>query len=123
MAFEQPGFSYSRVAAADLSASQFCAVVIDSAGKAALPAGSTVPIAGVLQNKPVAAAEASIVADGITKVIFSGTVAAGDHVMVDSAGKFKTAATTGNVRVGVCLLGGASGETGSVLLLYRGLVP
>jgi len=71
MAREIPGFTIPLEASADLSASQFCAVISDANGRAAV-AGAGVHIIGVLQNKPASlGAESSVMVDGVT-IGFSG---------------------------------------------------
>lgn len=93
MAYEIPGFSFTLVAAADLSASQFRFVEVNSTGKAAVPtlAGSVV---GVRQNKPKANEATTIVHDGISFVEAGGAIAIGGLVTTDATGR-AVAATTG----------------------------
>lgn len=117
MAFEIPGFSYAREASTDLSASQFCAVVIDSNGRAALPSANGT-IVGVLQNKPASlGAEAAIMSDGVTKMVCSAAIAVGAQVKVDAAGKATPTPATGNYVIGIALTAtAAANELLSVLL-------
>lgn len=68
MAYEIPGFSFTLVAAADLSANQFKFVKLDTNGLAAAIAAATDLPIGVLQNAPISGQEATIVVDGITKL-------------------------------------------------------
>ena len=119
MATENISLKHTLVAAADLSSSQYCAVDIDTNGKAALPSAGGRAI-GVLQNDPISGAEATIALFGVTKMILGGTVAKGDFVKVDAAGKAVATSTATDKVVGICVEGGASGNTGSVLLLGPG---
>jgi hypothetical protein len=121
MAYSLVGFMLSLEAAADLSSSQYCAVNVDTSGEAALPSAGG-RIIGVLQNDPTAGKEATIQIAGVSKMILAGTVAAGDWVKVDAAGKAVATAVAGDEVVGICLVGGAVGNTGSVLLLGPGFV-
>jgi len=91
MAYEVPGFKLpGHTASADLSASQFLAVVPHTtAGQVAL-AGAGVKIAGVLQNDPAAGEAAEVMVDGVTKGVSGAAISAGDEVEVDAAAKFIT---------------------------------
>lgn len=75
-------------AAGDLSALQYHCVKDNGSGAAAAIAANTdVPI-GILQNEPNAAGKsATIAVEGVAKGILGGTVAKGDHVGPDAAGK------------------------------------
>lgn len=123
MAFEQPGFAYTREAAADLSASQHLFVAINSSSQAAV-AGAGVAVDGVLQNNPDAQGKAaSIMRDGISKVRAGAAVAAGALVASNASGQAVTAAT-GNVVAGKALsAAGAANEVISVLLGSNHVLP
>lgn len=77
-------------ASADLSASQFRFVSVDSSGQLAVTGAGALTL-GVLQDKPAAAGRASEVGllngSGRLKVTAGGTVAAGDKVMSDATGR------------------------------------
>lgn len=122
MAYEIPGFSFTLVAAADLSTSQYCFVNADTTAagsKAALPAAGGRAV-GVLQNKPVAGAAGTIVATGISKVLVgAGGVTAGDNVKVTAAGAV-ILANAGSYAVGIALATGAAGTYVPVLLTPTG---
>lgn len=122
MAREIAIFDRSRQASADLSASQFCAVALNSSSQVALPSAGA-DIYGVLQNKPTAqarAAELRIL--GLTKmVVGSGGVTAGDKIMVDGNGKAVTA-TTGNFVVGIAEDTAAAGALTTVLIRPGGKI-
>jgi Uncharacterized conserved protein (DUF2190) len=122
MAREIEIFDRSRQASADLSASQYCAVLLNSSSQLALPSAG-VDVYGVLQDKPKAAGRAgSVRILGLTKmVVGASTVTAGDKVMVDSAGKAVTATST-NFVIGISEDTGATGTTISVLLRPGGKI-
>jgi hypothetical protein len=77
------------LAAADLSASQYCFVKLDSAGKVAL-CGAGQNAVGVLQNAPNADGQLAIIKTfGFTKVKVSADLAIGDVIASDASGKAK----------------------------------
>lgn len=117
MAVEQPGFSFTLVAAADLSTHQFKAVVIDSAGKAALPGASGVAAAGILQNKPKAGEAATVNRAGISKAVAGGTYDAGTLLMAATTTGKLIAATAALHACAQALEAGADGRVISVLQL------
>lgn len=110
----------SKLAAADLSTSQYCAVTIDSNGKWALPSAGAA-IVGILYNKPEADEHGTVwgPGSGERKAKLGGTVAAADKVKVDSSGRFVTA-SAGDIAagsaVGTCTQGGAVDEIGAIVL-------
>ncbi len=116
MGYEQPGLSITRLAAADLSTHQFKFVNIDAGGNASL-SGVGGRSVGVLQNKPISGRAATIVVDGISKIVAGGVVAAGASVASDATGRAVTAAAT-NLIQGVALQAAAgAGEIIAVLIL------
>ncbi len=70
------GFGSSWVASGDLSASQFKPVVM-LANNVVAQGNATLPIAGVLQNKPKNAEHASVVAFGYSKLYIAGSLGQG----------------------------------------------
>lgn len=110
-------------ASADLSASQFCGIKIDSNGKAALgDGGAAVPehVIGILQNKPNAADKPAIILIfGLTKVQASGALATiGTRLSTASDGQVDAAGATDNV-IGVQLsVAGAAGDI--IEMLFTG---
>ena len=120
MAYEQTLRNISLLAGADLSASQFCFVVVNNAGQLALPAAGG-DADGVLQDKPNAAGQAGEVAIlGVSKVVVgTGGVTAGDLIATDNAGKAVTAAT-GNKILGRAMATGAAGTIVPVLIQQKG---
>jgi len=122
MSHEENQARFSLPAAADLSAKQYYAVIVDSSGNAAV-AGAGERACGVLQNAPAAAGRAAAIAyGGVTKVVCGGAVTIGNPVAVDSAGKI-VAETTGDAwTVGIALETGTSGKIISMLLQPSGLM-
>ena len=111
----------SRIAAADLTGSQFLLMDIDSAGKAAL-AGAAGRAVGVLQNNPNIAQAAAVGIAGVTKVVAGASFAAGADLQSDAAGKAITFVDPGaNVvtwKVGIALTAaGAADEIIDMLIL------
>src|SRR5574343_819102 len=138
MSFEHPDFRLSLVAAADLSAKQYYAVKIDSAGKVAVAGAGELAI-GILQNKPAAGEAANVWTFGpVSKAFAGGTIAAGAAVAADSNGKLVTA-TAGKVNtsdagasadpliasnvIGVAVTSAVSGDIFAVALIGAGAVP
>ena len=119
MAYEQALQAFSGIAAADLSALQYTFVIVDSAGKIAANTTAGGWVAGVLQNKPVAGATAQVAFSGVSKLSLGATITADDQIMSTTAGAGDVAvgaASPGNFAAGQAIIGGASGEIGSVLL-------
>jgi hypothetical protein len=110
----------SKLAAADLSSSRYCAVVLNSSEELALPSAGAA-ILGILYNKPEAAEHGTVwgPGSGQRKAKLGGTVASGDKCKVDSSGRFLLA-SAGDILAGsavaVCVEGGNINEVGSVVL-------
>ena len=125
MAYEQMLRNVGIPASTDLSASQFCFVVVNSSGQLALPsAGGDAD--GVLQDKPSAQyVEGSVAVLGISKVKVGAlaSVTAGDLVMTDASGNAVTAAGAGKKILGRALATGAAGTIIPVLIQQKGSVP
>ena len=118
MAYEIPGRTITLEASTDLSGYQFRFVGVDSAGKAALAVLSTGDgdVLGVLQNKPTAGQAASIMIDGVSKIISLGsTLSAGDLVGNSTDGRANVLASGDKIRGRVIY--GSSGSTGRVLTM------
>lgn len=98
MALERNLVEISKPAAADLSALQYRAVLINSAGAVNIATGTASAIIGVLQNKPdVAGAAARVAIYGVTKMIASASITAGAWVTSNGEGMAVTAGTGDNV--------------------------
>ncbi len=82
-----------------------------------LPTGATVEIVGITRSKSTASGQAvEVQTGGLAKVTAAGTIARGDYVKVDTAGKVVATSTGWDKAIGVCSKGGASGETVTILL-------
>lgn len=112
------GQSISLVAAADLTAKQFCAVKVDTNGQAAV-AGAGEAGVGILQNNPASGSSASVMISGSSKAKAGGTIAAGANVAANASGLL-VAATTGNYIVGIAKIAAVSGDTFEVILKSMG---
>ena len=120
MAFEQTLRTIAAPASTDLSASQFCFVVVNSSGQLALPsAGGEAD--GILQDKPNAqGVQAELAVLGVSKVVVgTGGVTAGDLLAADASGKAVTA-TSGNKILGRALATGAAGVIIPALIQQKG---
>lgn len=121
MAYEIPGFEFTLIAAADLSASQYRFVAVNAAGQAAL-AGAGVMAAGVLQNNPALGHAAGIRALGISKVEAGAALAAGAPVTGDATSRAVTAVAGDHIH-GIALMPATdAGEIIPVLLKGSGTV-
>jgi len=120
MAYEIPGFALgTRVAAADLSSSQFKFVKLAADNKVAL-AGAGELALGALQNKPIAGEAANVMVNGTSKVVAGDTIVEGAIVAADAAGDAVTAAA-GAWGLGLALNGAADGDIVEVQLVNLGL--
>lgn len=92
MAYEIPGQMVTLEASTTLT--QYTFVTVDANGKAGKPVdGGTV--FGVVQNKPTGGQAASIMINGLTKILCSAsTLSAGDLVSTTTAGRAVPWATT-----------------------------
>lgn len=115
MAYEIPGFAFTLPASADLSASQYTFVTVDTAGEITLPATTGEAVLGVLQNKPTVQGQAaSIMVNGISKITApASTLAQGDLVEASTDGEAIPLAAGGNA-VGR-IVEGSSGGAGRIL--------
>ena len=134
MAYEIPGFAWSRPANADYSGATTVknrGVAINSSGNAIPCATNYTGIVGVAQNKPVAGEATTIISSGIVAVDAAGVndagspasvaLAPGDEVTVRASdAKFVKAVTTGSQVVGRIIEGiVSSGGTGQVTVLLN----
>jgi len=107
-------FTFSRLAAADLSAGQYRGLKIDSNGNFAR-AGAGERTVAIQQNEPVLGQACDGMALGITKAEYGDDVLAGRNLTTDGNGKFVHAAGDANVAC-VALEAGADGENHLVLV-------
>jgi len=96
-------------AGADLSASQYKAVKLNSAGKVVAIAAATDTVIGVLADTPTLGQAALVINAGFTRCKLSGTVAAGDYLKIDADGDFVVAAS-GELAHAIALEAGATGD-------------
>jgi hypothetical protein len=122
MAYEQTLRTIGAPASADLSASQFCFVVVNASGRLALPAAGS-HAEGILQDKPNGAGVYGDVGIlGVSKVLVgAGGVTAGDLLASDANGKAVTA-TAGNFVLGRALATGAAGTYVPALIQQKGKI-
>ena len=114
MAWTIPGFTFTRVAGADLRALQYYYVKLSTTDTVVVCAAATdVPI-GILQNAPTSGQEAVIMATGISKVNSNAALSIGNLIgtAADGQADAKTAGTdTTEYVVGVVLeASSAAGE-------------
>jgi hypothetical protein len=125
MALQQEVRSLSLPASGDLSASQFCFVGIDSAGRIALPAAGG-DCVGVLQDKPDAIDRVGQVGmlnmSGKLKVVSGATLNPGVKVQSDGSGH-AIAALTGDHVLGTTLKASVAGDLVEILPSSRMLLP
>lgn len=121
MAHQNPDGIYSLPAAADLSASQFQGVVVNTSGQFAL-AGIGVLPHGILDNAPVALAQArAYMAGPVLKMkVGVGGVSRGVPCCVDATGKL-VAGATGHKLVFVPFEAGVAGQIVTGLWVPSGL--
>lgn len=94
------GTEKTLVAGADLSASLYFFVKLNASGNLVLGAAGTDNIVGIVQNNDGGSgAGATYRFGGTSKVKLGGTVAIGDWVTSDAAGKGVATTTDGNVAV------------------------
>lgn len=118
MATENLGKCITVPAGADLSASQYCFVKLNSSGQAVLPSTGGDAI-GILQNNPNAAGQAAVimVGNGVSKLKAAAATTLGDYVSTDNAGKGLDNAT-GDYRLGQ-YLEAATGANQIVSVLFE----
>lgn len=117
MALEKSLVEISLPANADLSTYQFRAVKVVTGGKAALADGSTVPLIGVLGNKPSAAGQgAAVGVGGICQMEAGTTVAVGDLITSNAVGQGIPTTTQGNTIVGRAITAAGSAAYFDLLL-------
>ena len=93
MAYEIPGFKFTLVAGADLSALQYHFVKLNSSGQAVPVTAITDEPVGVLQNDPASGEEAEIMAFGISKLVADSAITTGDELGTSADGQADTIAS------------------------------
>ena len=127
MAIQQPGFSigFLKIPSTAFSTKQHTVVVAQSCqGFVAAPSCSA-SMLGVMQDAPTVAGEAvNVMTEGVTKVKFQVSIAAGLNYIVGTSGMI---ASTGSAAAGASVYGpvlfnpGTTGAIGSVLLKSVGV--
>ena len=118
MAHEMPGFSFTALAATDMTGKTGYGVVINNLNQVAL-AGASASIDGVIRYEGLAGQAVTVVKTGEMGVILGGPVTMGDPLAVAAGGAF-IKATTGMPIVAVSRRTGLIGEMHEVLLGYKG---
>jgi len=110
----------SMVAGADLSSSQYYAVQIDADPRevkvAGTPAAEGTHVLGVLQNKPVEGAEASVATAGTSRLVMAANCDVGEKIM-SSSGKGTPADADQKSVIGIALTANVSGDGGVIEIL------
>lgn len=101
-------FERTGVAGEAMTTKQYYIVQLDASGNIEVGEGATDLLVGVLQNKPDAGEAALYRFLGTSKVVSAGSVAIGDWVTSDSAGKAVTTTTDGNITIGRALEAGTT---------------
>jgi len=114
MAQEIPGFSFTGIAAVDLTGKEGYGVYINSSNQIAL-AGANAVIDGVVRYGAAAGQAVTVVQGGIMGVVAGGVIAKGDHLTTDANGKF-VVATNGQV------ISGKAREVGADTLIIQMLL-
>lgn len=88
MAFELDVFSQTRQAGQDLSTHKYKFVKLNSSGQVVLCSATTDVPYGILQNAPGSLQPAQVMRQGISRLVFGGSIATGaNSVGTDAAGK------------------------------------
>lgn len=125
------------LAGADLSARLHLPVKLSTTtAVSATTAGE--PILGIQQNAPASGAVCIVRVSGVSNIILGDTISVGAQLAVeatsgrakaavvttvDASGASATAASTGSYVFGLCIVGGADGDTGLCLLTHAGAIP
>lgn len=127
MAYEIPGFKIGTLRAGeDLSTKQFTFVKLNSSGQVVAVSATSDRAIGILQNTPGSLVVADVMANGISKLVGGGSLAAGVPVCTDAAGKGSTFAY-GSTGTAVYALGqvleGNTAANGMVTVAFDCLNP
>lgn len=121
MSYEIKGFCVgTETAAADLSSSQFLFANFSATG-VAIASGAGAPADGILQDSPGSGESASVMTDGVSKVIASAAILKGAEVATTAAGKAATAVSTNNILGTALEAAGADGDIIAVLISKQGI--
>lgn len=124
MAAHQEGVYRALPVASDLSASQYCAVVLNTSGQIAV-AGANVRVAGILQDDPKTGS-GTFKTQGRTKAKAGAAISLASgltYLATDASGRVVTA-TTGQQAIGYALeAASGAGSLISIELGYLGTAP
>ena len=112
------GVKLSRIAPSTLATKQFYFMKIGSTGIVICAAATDCPI-GILNNNPAANGTAEVQVTGLVKILAGGTIAIGDRIGTDSAGKgvaYVAGTDTTKYLVGQAVSAAASGEYFTALI-------
>ena len=112
-AFEQPRSAITLTPTASMKDNRYKFATIDADG-ALVVAGAGVKAVGVLQTPGIAGEPCNVMTEGVSFIVLGGTVASGAEVEIKADGTAITLAS--GKSNGICLVGGASGAIGSILL-------
>lgn len=112
-AFEQPRSAITLLPATSFAEKRYTFATCDANSKLITPAAGAATI-GVVQTPGIANEPCNIMTAGVSFITLGGTVAPGQEVETDANGA-AIVLTTGK-SAGICLVGGAAGAIGSVLL-------
>jgi len=93
----------SFVAAADYSAKQYYAMKVSADGTITIASAATDALVGTLLNEPKSGEMGQIAMSGTSKGFAGGTVAIGDKLTADAAGKLIATTTANDSVIGVAL--------------------
>ena len=117
MAYEIPGFKFTLVSSADLTAKQYHAVKLHTTVDqcAAIADDADVPC-GILQDGAASGAEAEIMGNGISKMVAgTGGITLGAKVTVSAVGRGIALSAADQHVIGIALSAASEGETFSIL--------
>lgn len=122
MGYEVPGRCLSFPAGADLSAKKYQWVKLSSGAVVHATAGTDTGVVGILQNDPESGQMATVMTDGVSKMVCDGSVTEGANVTPDATGG--SVAAAGDIVQGRALQAGDDADVIAVLLtLNGGVVP
>ena len=112
-AYEMPFNKLTINPAVDFKEKRYTFVTVNAEGNGVTPAAGAAAI-GVIQEPNSINEPAQVIVGGVSFIVLGGTVTAGQAVEVGADGK--AVAHDQGVKVGICLVGGESGDIGSVLI-------
>ncbi|MNU72330.1 hypothetical protein D3C71_617860 [compost metagenome] len=112
-AFEQPWKNITGNPAIDFTTKRYTFVNYNANGDVTTAAAAGTAI-GIIQEPNKINEPAQVMVHGVSFVVLGGTVAGGEEVEIGADGKMVKLAA--GKAVGICAVGGVSGDIGSVLL-------